>query len=119
MNLNFNTIKLLVSLIIVAWIGVFSFCGFGAFIPALLGVSHHASDSTVTQCEKVCLAKAIASHDATIGILVEIPPQSELKSTIIATNAFHDALDRLPVSDPVFFHTSSAKRYQFLSTYRL
>ena len=122
MYLKFKNTKLLTSLLLAAWVGAFSFCGFGAFIPALLGVSHHASDSKATQCEKVCLSKTVASHDTAIGIPVEISPQPKLKPSVIVANAFPVGLGHLthlPVSDPFILYPSSAKRYQFLSTYRL
>lgn len=119
---KFKNAKFLVGLLLAVWVGVFSFCGFGAFMPAWLGVPHHASDSMATQCEKACLARSIANHDATIGITVEVPPQPDLKSSLMVANALPAGLDRLSplhTVNLIVYHPSSSKRYRFFSTYRL
>ena len=122
MFLKIKNTKFLVSLLLAAWVSVFSFCGFGAFIPALLGVPHHASDMTASQCEEACLARGMANHDAAIGISVETPRHPELKSILLVANILPPGLDRLShrlASKPFIPHSSSTKRYQFLSTYLL
>ena len=122
MLLKFKNKPFLVSLLLAAWVGAFSFCGFGAFIPALLGVPHHTSDMTAAQCEKACLARSMANHDAAFGISVKTPPQPELKSSVMAANILPAGLDRLShllASNSFILHPSSTKRYQFLSTYLL
>ncbi len=112
--------KSTVCLFLSTWVIALSLCGFGAFIPAFLGLPHHASHSMNTECEQACLARSVTNHDATIGQPVGMPLQSELLSGVnVAYPLPSDAKGLSPLCDTLTHYPASIKRYQLISSYRI
>lgn len=120
MSFMLSATKSVVCLFFALWVIAFSLCGFSTFIPAFLGLPHHASHSMNILCEQACLARSVVNHDATILQPVVVPLQSELLSGVIVAHAFSGdagALSHLP--DPATYYPVTIKRYQLISIYRL
>lgn len=120
MPFKLNVTKPTVCLFLSTWVIALSLCGFGAFVPAFLGLPHHNLHPTDAECEQACLARSVTHHDATIGQPVGMPLQSELLSGVnVAYPLPSDAKGLSPLCDTLTHYPASTKRYQLISTYRL
>lgn len=112
--------KSAVCLFLSTWVIAVSLCGFGAFIPAFLGLPHHASHSMNTECEQACLERSIAHHDVVMGQQTVTPSQPLFESGVQVAyppslNA--EGLPNLP--DSLIHYPTSIKQYQLISSYRI